>query len=114
MKFEEVLRLIREEDKKLEDFEHQVLSSGVWAQFSNETFTTWENLIKKEFRLKPQKEKVKRYQVLYYRNPFYTGGKKIFKASEEKYLNEKDFLDQNSGCHIIFDSLILESGKDDE
>lgn len=55
MKFEEVLILVRH-GKKFEDFEHQVLSSGIWVQFSTETFTTWDNLLIKEFRLKSQKE----------------------------------------------------------
>ena len=55
MKFEEVLILIRNDRKKIEDFEHKVISSGIWVQFSEETCTSWTNLIKKEFRLKPQK-----------------------------------------------------------
>lgn len=75
MKFEEVLALIRE-GKTIEDFEHQVLSSGIWAPFSTETFTTWGNLIKKEFRLRIHpKQKIKRYQIIFTteeRKKFYT------------------------------------------
>jgi len=65
-------------------------------------------LMNGSFRIKPKKEKVKRYQVLY------LGNDGLYRTTFDLYKDKEDFEKNFSFGYIEFDSLILKSEKEYE
>lgn len=116
MKFEEVLPQYRNG----EIIEYS-LPNGEWQELLHMCHASIAKMavdliLDGKFRIKTKKEKVKRYQVLYY--IFYQNNKKkFFKTSLKKYIDENDFNKRNdtenlSGENLIFKSLISESEEE--
>lgn len=116
MKLEEIIPFIRQ-GKKIEYLVFDRNNCKVWGdlileytgkteyEYNNFTNFSFNDLLDVEFRLK--KEKVKKYQVLYFGE-----SDKYYHTTIDFYKNEEDFKNNFPFNHCKFDSLIFKSEKE--